>query len=386
MKKTLYVWTILACAAVMTVWADAQPAPLFNGKDLTGWSPIGGGKWSVENGEIVGRTGDGEYGWLLTEKEYANFVLEFDVKTGDKGNSGVQIRSHVIDDEMHGYQVEIDPTVGMHSGGVYEEKGRGWLAQPTADGEKAWKPGEWNHYRIEAVEDFFRTFVNGEQIAEFHDDNARLGLIALQVHSGKNPPVLVHFKNITITDFGLGEGWTPLFDGKTLDGWDKIGEEEWRVDDGAIVGKALTERYGYLATTKTFKNLEIALAYKAESKGNSGLFYHSTFKGVDVSGVQCEIDPTPGQHTGGLYESAGRGWLIQPNELSEKLVKPLGQWNTIILKVNGKHIQTWVNGLKAVDYINETPKYFDGVAALQLHAGGDGGIRFKDIEYRDPNR
>ncbi|MDP8246197.1 MAG: DUF1080 domain-containing protein [Candidatus Hinthialibacter antarcticus] len=370
---------LFACAATI-----AAPQEMFNGKDLTGWTPIGGGKWTAEKGEIVGKTGDGAYGWLLSDKDYANFILEFDVKTEAKGNSGLQIRSHVVEGQMHGYQVEIDPTVGMHSGGIYDEHGRGWLAQPTADGEKAWNPDGWNHYRVEAIDETMKVFINGKQIVEVKDDNARSGVIALQVHSGDNPPVHVRFKNVKIDDKGLGEGWTPLFDGKTLNGWENIGIEEWSVVDGAILGMAVTDAYGYLATEKTFKDVEVSVYYLAESSGNSGLFYHSTFKGVDVSGVQAEIDPNPGNHTGGLYESAGRGWLVQPNELAEKVIKPIGKWNHLLLKVKGKHVQTWTNGLKSVDYINETPKYFDGVVALQLHSGGAAGVRFKGLQYRIP--
>lgn len=366
--------------------ATAQPVQMFDGETLEGWSPIGGAQWDVRRGEIIGRTGDGSYGWLVSDNEYANFMLTFEVKTEELGNSGLQIRSHVVDGKMHGYQVEIDPNPGKHAGGIYEEHGRGWLVQPEPEDEDAFIHGEWNAYRVTAVENVITIRLNGKEIARLEDDEnqARMGVIALQVHSGEEPPVEVRFRNVRIENYGLGTGWESMFDGESLEGWTNIGQEQWWVEDGTLVGKAVTEAYGYLASEKTYKDLEVALYYMAESTGNSGLFYHSEFEGVDVKGVQCEIDPTPGQHTGGLYESAGRGWLIQPTEMAEKLVKPLGEWNHIILKVKGRHIQTWVNGLKAVDYVNEDAKYFDGVVALQLHSGGEGGIRFRDIKIREP--
>ena len=99
-------------------------------------------------------------------------------------------------------------------------------------------------------------------------------------------------------------------------------------------------------------------------------------------GVQVEVDPHPGMHTGGLYESAGREWLVQPAKGAEKALV-VGGWNEIRAVVRGPHVQTWVNGVVAVDYVDRAPKYTDGFIALQLHAGGEGHMRFKDIEIRE---
>lgn len=376
-------WLLTPFVAMLAVSANAKP--LFNGEDLTGWTAIGGGVWSVEDEAIVGKTGDGTYGWLITEEDYGDFILEFEVKLLDGGNSGVQFRSHVIEGLMCGYQVEVDPDPARYlpmNGGIYDEHGRGWLAQPEIEIASIWKPDDWNRYRVEAIGHSIKTFINDKPIIELEDDNAVRGIIALQVHSNSNPPVHVRFRNITLEEVPLSEEWQPLFDGETLDGWQTIGEEEWFVEDGAIVGRALTNAYGYLATVSTYRDFDSQLEFKGEGTGNSGFFYHSTFQGVDVSGVQVEIDPNPGRHTGGLYESAGRGWLIQPTERAEKILKPIGEWNHIQCSVRGNRIRAWVNGLKAVDFVNEEPRYEDGVLALQLHSGGDAGLRFKNLYLR----
>lgn len=372
-----------AFAIVLAITAVSSAEPQFEGDSLSGWTPVGGGQWSVENGVVTGRTGDGSHGWLIAPREYGNFEMTFSVLFEDGGNSGVQIRSHLIDGVMTGYQVEVDPDPSEHNGGIYEEHGRAWLVQPTKNVPGIWHNHTWNHYRIVADGHHIHTYINGEPVASLVDDNAIYGLIALQVHSNSNPPVHVLYKDVEIRDLGMGEGWEPLFDGETLDGWEKIGEEEWLAEDGMIIGRALTDKYGYLATEEHYTNFETRLMFNAEGTGNSGLFYHSTFEGVNVAGVQCEIDPNPGNNSGGLYESAGRGWLVQPNDKANNLLKPLGEWNYIVLNVDGTHIRTWVNGLKAVDYINSTPKYDHGTIALQLHSGGTAGIRFKDFYIRN---
>ncbi len=176
--------------------------------------------------------------------------------------------------------------------------------------------------------------------------------------------------------------WTALFNGRDLSGWQEHGREKWTVEGGEILGEALTQEYGYLATMKTYKNFELKAKFKAEGTGNSGIFYHSSLQGVDIKGVQVEVDPTPGKHTGGLYESGGRGWLVKPGKAGEEALKP-GDWNTISFSVFGNRVVTFVNGVRAVDYRDAAPRYFDGVIALQLHSGGEGKMRFKDLCIRE---
>ena len=177
------------------------------------------------------------------------------------------------------------------------------------------------------------------------------------------------------------KGWVALFNGKDLSGWQNYGAEKWTVEKGEILGEAVTKAYGYLGTEKTYKNFEMKGKFKAEGTGNSGIFYHSTINGVNIQGVQVEVDPRPDGHTGGLYESGGRNWLVWPNPAGEKAMK-VGEWNDVQFSVQGNHIVTRVNGVLALDYTDPAPKYSDGVIALQLHSGGEGKMRFKDLYVR----
>jgi hypothetical protein len=98
--------------------------------------------------------------------------------------------------------------------------------------------------------------------------------------------------------------------------------------------------------------------------------------------MQVEVDPSVGRHTGGLYESGGRGWLIQPTAQGESALKP-GEWNELDVSVHGNHIVTRLNGVQIVDYTDPAPRFTDGVIALQIHTGGGVRMRWKDIYIQE---
>ena len=181
---------------------------------------------------------------------------------------------------------------------------------------------------------------------------------------------------------GAEQGWTPLFNGKDLAGWKNYGAEKWTVEKGEILGEAVTKEYGYLGTEKTYANFEMRGKFKAEGTGNSGIFYHAVIEGTSIQGVQVEVDPRPGMHTGGLYETGGRQWIVWPSPAGEQAMKPT-DWNEVRFIVHGSHIVSWVNGVLALDYTDPKPKFSDGIIALQLHSGGEGKMRFKDLAIRE---
>ena len=383
-------WALLVALAF---WAApvtaAEWQPLFNGKDLSGWREVLGGKWSVQGGTIVGESGDGRYGWLVTDRPYRDFILELDFKTEAPGNSGVQFRSHVVREgperdtpRMKGYQAEVSPARGDNSGGVYDEgTGRGWLVMPAPELADTLKEGQWNHYRISAVGTHIKTELNGVKMVEFGDDRSVLGIIALQVHSGETP-VRVRWRNLRIQDLGYGPGWQPLFNGRDLAGWTVHGDEKWTVDDGMIVGESGAGGYGYLATKQKYRDFQVRVKFKCDAEGNSGLFFHSTLDGTDIRGVQAEIDPTPRNLNAGLYESGGRGWLAQPNEEARTLMR-FDDWNELWVTCKGNRTVTHLNGFQAVDSTDPEPQFTDGVIALQLHSGGGAKVRWKDLYIRE---
>jgi hypothetical protein len=181
-----------------------------------------------------------------------------------------------------------------------------------------------------------------------------------------------------------GEDWVNLFNGKDLTGWVKVGNETWNVEDGTIHGLARTKDYGYLKTEKNYKDFHLSLRFKCEGDGNSGVFFHSDFKPgtADVSqGLQFEIDCRIGQHTAGLYGD-GRNWIVWPSPENETVVRA-DDWNEYLLKVEGNHFVSRLNGIVMVDFTDPRPKSFDGAIALQLHSGGSGNMRFKNIMIRD---
>jgi hypothetical protein len=180
------------------------------------------------------------------------------------------------------------------------------------------------------------------------------------------------------------EQWVKLFNGKDLTNWVPVGKEKWTVEDGTIHGQGVTKEYGYLRTEKEYKDFWLSLRFKCEADGNSGVYFHTDFKPgtVDVSkGMQFEIDRTLNHHNGGLYGD-GRQWIAWPSPEFEQVLRPT-DWNEFLLKVEGNHMICILNGVKILDFTDPTPRSFDGYIALQLHSGGEGDMRFKDIYLRD---
>jgi hypothetical protein len=183
-------------------------------------------------------------------------------------------------------------------------------------------------------------------------------------------------------------GWVSLFNGKDLSAWKNNGEEKWIVENGTISGESTANKYGYLTTEKTFRNFDLRLKFKPEAAGNSGVFLRSKIIGIDpehgpdIEGMQVEVDPNIGKHTGGLYESGGRGWVAMPSEAGEKALKP-GEWNDLEISAHGSHIVTKLNGIQIVDFTDPAAKFTDGVIGLQIHTGGGVKMRWKDIAIRE---
>lgn len=178
-----------------------------------------------------------------------------------------------------------------------------------------------------------------------------------------------------------------LFNGKDLSGWHIYGTEKWFVDkDGTLVCESGPDKqYGYLGTTDDYKNFELIVNFKQEANGNSGVFFHSTMNGTSeagpkISGFQAEVAP-PGDNTGGIYESYGRGWLITPD--STKADVKMGEWNTMKIRVNGDTVDTWLNKEPKIHLVDSKIGATKGQVILQIHAGGGIKVRWKDIQIKE---
>ncbi|MBW3624672.1 MAG: DUF1080 domain-containing protein [Armatimonadetes bacterium] len=359
---------------------------LWNGRDFSGWRKVGGGAtYRIEGNNIVGEVGPGANTFLRTDKTYGDFILKLDLKLDVPGNSGIQYRSHQRDGNgrVYGYQAEVDPSERAWSGGIYDEGRRGWLfplaGRPEA--QKAFKVDDWNEYVIKAVGPHHQVWVNGIKTADLIDPMDMEGFIALQVHSDKQGKI--RWRNIRLQDLGRSE-WKPLWNGRSFNGWEKIGGGDWKIEDGVIHGTSARSepRHGHLITRKQYGDFAVRLKYKA-NRGNSGLYFRVDKSGdAGVSGFQAEIDPE--KDAGGLYETGGRAWVVQPKpEDVKKWYKP-NDWNEMTVTALGPRVVVHVNGQKTAELLND-PGRRRGHIALQLHGGQDMDVQFKDIEIMELN-
>ncbi len=195
----------------------------------------------------------------------------------------------------------------------------------------------------------------------------KVSLIMLMIFMGLGPVMLAQ---------------TSLFNGKDLSGWKAYGTEKWYVEDGLLICESGPDKdYGYLATEKHYKNFELNLEFKQEADGNSGVFIRSTIEGVKVSGWQVEVAPK-GKHTGGVYESYGRGWLIKPEADKEEVLKE-GEWNKMKIVVNGDTITSYLNGVEMITITDAKIGEGEGSVALQIHDGGGIKVKWRNISLKE---
>jgi Domain of Unknown Function (DUF1080) len=184
----------------------------------------------------------------------------------------------------------------------------------------------------------------------------------------------------TIVKFSFAQ--VKLFNGKDLSGWKVHGTERWFVENGELVCESGPDKqYGYLVSDKDFKNFELKVEFKQESNGNSGVFFHCSIEGTKISGWQAEVAPL-NKSTGGIYESYGRGWLIKPEAAKEKFPKE-GEWNTMIVRMEGNSVKTWLNGEQMIVLEDEKIGSAVGKIALQIHDGGGVKVRWRKVEIKE---
>lgn len=192
-------------------------------------------------------------------------------------------------------------------------------------------------------------------------------------------PVLLLFAVLSFTVHAQKKG--SLFNGKDLTGWTPYGTEKWYVENGLLVGESGPDKqYGYLATNQSYQDFELALEFKQEADGNSGVFFRSTIEGTKITGWQVEVAP-PDLHTGGIYESYGRGWLIKPNAEAEKVLK-YGEWNKMKIRVVNGTVTTWLNGKEMINLTDEKIAKGKGSIALQIHDGGGIKVYWRNMKLK----
>jgi hypothetical protein len=448
MKKT--VLFILLVLLSHSISAQGGWKKLFNEKNLDGWKQLNGkAKYSIVNDMLVGEAVLGSpNSFLCTTETFGDFILEFETKVDTNLNSGVQIRSESFPEyqngRVHGYQVEIDPTNRAWSGGIYDEARRLWLysLERNEPGRKSFKNNYWNKFRVEAIGNSIRVWVNGIPCANIIDDMTLRGFIGLQVHGiGDNKKMegikvmwknirimttnlekyktpdkneILHFSYIpnTLTDREKKEGWVLLWDGKTTNGWrgaklDKFPEKGWKINDGILSVQASTggesANGGDIITINTYRNFELEADFNLTEGANSGIKYF----------VDPELNKGPGSAIGCEYQilddnkhpDAKLG--VKGNRTLSSLydlIPPvntrfngIGLWNRARIVVKGNHVEHWMNNQKVVEYERGTQmwralvaysKYKDwpnfgeakeGYILLQDHGNA---VSFRNIKIR----
>ncbi len=378
----------------------AQWKPLFNGRDLAGWKQCNGkASYRVEGGEIVGGTVDGSpNSFLCTDRDYGDFILEFETKNDPALNSGVQIRSHRYAAEtevttvnrgerrvkhpagrVHGYQVEVANEQGGASGGIYDEARRGWLHQTACGG---YKDNEWNRYRVEARGDSIKTWVNDKACADVVDSMDLTGFLALQVHAFKGPhPTEVRWRNIRIQDLGKSV-WKPFPGGWSHSGGGKVEKQK----DGSIrlsAEAAKKEQRGFQLSDRELEDFTVRLKYKI-TRGNSGVFYRMGDPDMRGDlGYEIEVDAT--RDLGGFQAPGTRGWLQHTSDGMFQSHFREGDWNEMVISAHGRRHTIHVNGIKTADFPDD-PGRTKGKVALQLNTRQDLEVFYKDIEILETPR
>jgi hypothetical protein len=400
---------------------------LFNGKDLAGWKQFNGkAGYKAINGEIIGTTVAGEpNSFLATEKEYSNFILEFEVMLGAPLNSGVQFRSFsnpAKEGRVQGYQVEIDPSERAYSGGIYDEANRGWLypldCNPIA--KKAFKPTGWNKYRVECIDNTIRTWVNGVPASHLIDSERNSGFIALQVHAIYDSSMAgkeIHWRNIRIQTSNLKasptdsihvvnnipntlseqekkNGFTLLWDGKTTNGWRgaykaAFPEAGWEIKDGVLSvvpsGGKESANGGDIVTEKQFGAFELQFEFKLTEGANSGVKYFVTESegnkgsaiGLEYQLLDDEKHPDAKMGKDG-NRTLGSLYDIMASKKIPNSIKKIGEWNTGIIKIMpNNHVEYWLNGYKILEYERGSSEYLKLVSESKHKIWPDFGMAAK---------
>jgi len=422
-------YTLFLC--LFSIYGSAQEnwKPLFRDAKLNDFRQLNGtAKFEFKDGVLIGTTKNNTpNSFLATKKNYADFILEFEVLIENGMNSGVQFRSHTKDDKpdgyVYGYQAEIETSERKWAGGIYDESRRGWLYPLTHNpkGQVAFVKDNWNKYRIEALGNCIKTWVNGVQCSNLVDDMTAEGFIAFQIHDIGNiqaPGQQVKWRNVRIltenveaalnevkdpvfelsyltnklTEQERLEGWKLLWDGSTTRGWrsaksETFPEKGWEIENGLLTvlksdGSESTNG-GDIITIDKYANFELCVDFKITEGANSGIKYFVDTKLNEVKGsakgleFQLLDDKRHPDAKNGLNKNRTAGALydlIPPENLSESNRETkrysVGSFNRARIIVKNGQVEHWLNEIKVVEY----DRFSQAFRALISHS------KYRDLE------
>ncbi|MEN9917682.1 MAG: hypothetical protein RL662_118 [Bacteroidota bacterium] len=381
---------------------------LFDGKTMDGWRDYNAtsltAPWHVVEGCIQAKGDGGDAsGYIVTNKQYENFELSWDWKLSKGGNSGMLY--HVLERPQYTVPYVTGPEYQLIDEPNFDGVLEPWqrlgvdyaMYLPDTSKMKVNPYGEWNNSKIVFDNGHVEHWLNGLKIVEFEawsddwferknkgkwSDTREYGLatkgqICLQDHGSP-----ASFRNIKIKELPRKPKEVSLFNGVDLKGWDMYGTEKWYVKDSLLICESGPDKkYGYLATRQYYNDFDLSVDFKQEADGNSGIFIRSFVEeDVKVNGWQVEVAPK-GSDTGGIYESYGRGWLVQIPDDKENILKEKA-WNTMRIRLDGDRITTWLNGIKMVNLQDDKIGAAQGRVALQIHDGGGIKVLWRNLNIK----
>ena len=345
---------------------------LFNGKDLTGWHITHGPDKSfrVRDG-LLECTGAGEYpNWLRSDKVYENFVLRFDFNLPHYAESGLLISAppHGRCSKV-GFKIQLCDHVAHGHKTAYSGAIMGVL---PAVGVATKNYIEWN--TVEVIMDWPRlqVTINGRLVQQVDCTDhevlryrLRSGYLGLQDMGSRTS-----YRNLRIKELPSKEKWTSLFDGKSFDGWTKIGAAKWEIRDGVI---RASDGNGYVLTENKYEDFELHAYVRTSRYANGGIFlrwksWEPRDRGYEI---QVANDPDGANPTGSIY-----GWVR-----AHILTARDGEWFPMHIIAKGPKVVVRVNGelCAASDKLDLVRS---GHIALQMHRRNS-WIEFKDIRIKD---
>ena len=359
--------------------------PLFNGENLDGWTIRGDNHraYAVQDGNLI-TTGQGNGGWMLTDRAYANFVLRFEyMVAAEGGNSGIAVRAAGEGNPTFTgmeFQIVAPAAPGVSSAGA--------LYAAVAPQVQADKPaGEWNAMELLCDGARVQATLNGQVLYDINLDTydspdnentplpqrSREGFIAIQDHADQ-----VAFRNMRIKPLPGGPGWQSLFNGKDLSGWAVIDEPAWSVTQEGLVrvdgeGSHWKHDQSLLRSDDVYDNFELKLSVRTEDKANSGVFFRTAPDASAPPAYEAQINNhDPVFFTGAIFDQAPATELRSADN----------HWFQMYITAIGPTIAVAVNGRPVAAY--ESPKHSGneaGCVALQGHDPAS-VVEFKDIEIR----
>ena len=386
-------------------------APLFNGRDLTGWRPVNVAKdtFSVRSGMIV-CTGE-PAGFLASERQYENFILEFEWRHVEKGgNSGLFIWANGLPATgapyPRGIEVQIldnDHAIGRAGAGrrwtthgdIFPIRGAvmtpvGRISQSgkkSLPKEERSKPSpQWNSYRLECNQGAIRLSVNGKEVTVGKDCQPRKGYICLESEGSE-----VHFRNLRIKELQDSntpveltaeshEGFVPLFDGRGFEGWkmnDTIGQV-WRIEGARFAAKASVRGKDlHLWTEKNYRNFELVVDWRLTQEPRMRSRATFTSDGLyirDELGHQIRKDILDSGDSG-IFLRGNQNYQVNiwsqpmgsgdiqeihkdeslPEELRRAMLPkmkadaPFGEWNRFFITLKGERVTVVLNKRNVID-------------------------------------